>query len=329
MDFELPADDDPRRQAVRAWLTEHPSPSGRQLAEAGYVAPHWPSPWGLDADPIHQLVIDDELRRAGVHLFDTAPLYGSGLSETRLGRALAGVPRDAFQVQTKVGRLLVEGGAGQPIFVGAPALIPVYDFSADGVRRSLDASLERLGLDRVDSLLLHDPDDHWEQAIGEAYPALERLRADGVVRRIGAGMNQSALLARFAGETDLDVVMMGGGLTLLDDSALDELVPAAGGRAVLAAAPFNSGVLAGGDTFFYGPIPAWVRGKVKALRAVCDRFDVPLAAAALQYPLRHVEAVVVGSRSPEEVVENERLAHLPLPPELWQELGFAGLVRSG
>ena len=265
----------------------------------------------------------------GVRLFDTAPLYGSGLSEERLGRALAGVARDRFEVQTKVGRLLVEGGAGQPIFVGAPPLSPVFDFSADGVRRSLDASLDRLGLDRVDSLLLHDPDDHWEQAIGEAYSAIEQLRAEGVVSRIGAGMNQSAMLARFARETDMDVFMIAGELTLLDDTALEELVPAAGGRMVLAAAPFNSGVLAGGDTFFYGPIPAWVRGKVKALRAVCDRFDVPLAAAALQYPLRHVEAVVVGSRSPEEVVENERLAHLPLPPELWQELGFAGLVRSG
>ena len=265
---------------------------------------------------------------AGVRLFDTAPLYGSGLSEQRLGRALDGVPRDSFEVQTKVGRLLAEGGEGQPIFVGAPPLSPVFDFSADGVRRSLESSLERLGLDRVDSLLLHDPDDHWEQAIGEAYPAIERLRADGVVSRIGAGMNQSAMLARFARETDMDVFMIAGELTLLDDRALEELVPVAGDRTVIAAAVFNSGVLAGGDTFFYGPIPDWVRDKVADLRAVCDRFDVPLAAAALQYPLRHVETIVVGARSPEEVVENGRLAGLPLPPELWQELGFAGLVRS-
>lgn len=265
----------------------------------------------------------------GARLFDTAPLYGSGLSEQRLGRALTGVPRDSFEVQTKVGRLLVDGGEGQPIFVGAPPLSPVFDFTADGVRRSLESSLERLGLDRVDSLVLHDPDDHWEQAISEAYPALERLRAEGVVERIGAGMNQSAMLARFARETDMDVFMIAGELTLLDDSALDQLVPAASGRSVLAAAVFNSGVLAGGDTFFYGAIPDWVSEKVAALRAVCDRFDVPLVAAALQYPLRHVETVVVGARSPEEVVENSSLVHLPLPPELWQELGFAGLVRSG
>ena len=268
---------------------------------------------------------------SGTRLFDTAPLYGSGISETRLGRALEGVPRDSYEIQTKVGRVLVEGGTGQPIFAGAPPLSPVFDFSADGVRRSLDASLERLGVDRVDSLLLHDPDDHWEQAIGEAYPALERLRSEGVVRRIGAGMNQSAMLARFARETDMDVFMIAGQCTLLDDLAVEELLPVAAGRAVLAAAVFNSGVLAGGDTYFYGPIPNWVRDKVTSLRSICDRFDVPLAAAALQYPLRQaaVETIVVGARSPEEVHENDRLVGLPLPPELWQELGFAGLVRSG
>jgi D-threo-aldose 1-dehydrogenase len=265
--------------------------------------------------------------RAGTTLFDTAPLYGHGLSELRLGRALAGMPRDTFEVQTKVGRLLVPGEQ-RSIFAGTPPVHPVFDYSADGVRRSLDDSLQRLGLDRVDSLLLHDPDDHWQQAIDEAYPAIEQLRSEGVVRRIGAGMNQSAMLARFARETDMDVFLIAGQLTLLDDSALDELVPAAAGRTVLAAGVFNSGVLAGGDTFFYGEIPDWVRGKVAALRAVCDRFDVPLAAAALQLPLRHVETIVVGARTPEEVDENERLVRLPLPPELWQELGFAGLVRS-
>jgi D-threo-aldose 1-dehydrogenase len=264
----------------------------------------------------------------GWRLFDTAPLYGHGLSELRLGRALAGVRRDAFEVQTKVGRLLVPGET-ESIFAGTPPVHPEFDFSADGVRRSLDASLERLGLDRVDSLLIHDPYDHREQAIGEAYPALAELRAQGVVDRIGVGVNESAIAARFARETDLDVFLIAGELTLLDDSALDELLPAAAGRTVLAAGVFNSGVLAGGDTFFYGEVPDWVREKVAALRAVCDRFDVPLAAAALQYPLRHVEQVVVGSRSPGEVDENDRLVGLPLPPELWQELGFAGHVRSG
>lgn len=264
---------------------------------------------------------------AGVRLFDTAPLYGHGLSELRLGRALDGVPRNRYEVQTKVGRVLVPGEQSS-IFVGTPALKPAFDFSRDGVLRSLEQSLARLGVDRVDSLLLHDPDDHWDDAIGAAYPAIEQLRAEGVVARIGAGMNQSAMLARFARETDMDVFLIAGELTLLDQAALDELLPAAGGRTVLAAGVFNSGVLAGGDTFFYGEVPAWVRDRVTALRAVCDRHGVPLTAAALQYPLRHVDTIVVGARSPREVHENERLAHLPLPPELWEDLGSAGLVRS-
>jgi D-threo-aldose 1-dehydrogenase len=126
----------------------------------------------------------------------------------------------------------------------------------------------------------------------------------------------------------MDVFLIAGELTLLDQTALDELVAAAGDRTVLAAGVFNSGVLAGGDTFFYGEVPAWVADRVAELRAVCDRHGVPLTAAALQYPLRHVETIVVGARSPREVHENERLAHLPLPPELWEDLGSAGLVRS-
>jgi D-threo-aldose 1-dehydrogenase len=279
--------------------------------------------------------VSEEQAHATVHaaldggwtLFDTAPLYGHGLSELRLGRALQGVPRERFAIETKVGRVLVEGEEDS-IFVGTPPVRPVFDFTRDGVRRSLDESLARLGVDRVDTLLLHDPDDHWEQAIGEAYPAIEQLRADGVVGRIGAGMNQSAMLTRFARDTDMDVFLIAGELTLLDQTALEELVPAASGRTVLAAGVFNSGVLAGGDTFFYGEVPAWVHERVRALQDVCDRHDVPLAAAALQYPLRFVETIVVGARSPQVVRENERLAHLPTPSELWEDLGSAGLVRS-
>jgi D-threo-aldose 1-dehydrogenase len=264
---------------------------------------------------------------AGVTLFDTAPLYGHGLSELRLGRALAGVRRDTYTLQTKVGRVLVPGEEAS-IFAGTPPVHPVFDYSRDGVRRSLDESLTRLGVDRVDHLLIHDPDDHMEQAIGEAYPALAQLRADGVVDRIGVGVNDSSIAARFARETDVDLFLIAGELTLLDDAALDELVPAAAGRTVLAAGVFNSGVLAGGDTFFYGDVPAWVRDKVTTLTTICERHDVPLAAVALQYPLRHVETIVVGARSPGEVRENRRLAHLPIPTELWQDLGSAGLVRS-
>jgi len=286
---------------------------------------------GLGCAPIAGLYRDDgeEQAHATVHaalangwrLFDTAPLYGHGLSEARLGRALQGVARDRFEVQTKVGRVLVDG-AVDSIFESTPAVHPEFDFSHDGVLRSLESSLERLQLDRVDSLLLHDPDDHWQQAIDEAYPAIERLRREGVVTRIGAGMNQSDMLARFARETDMDVLMIAGELTLLQDRAVDVLLPAAQGKSVLAAAVFNSGVLAGGDTFFYGEVPDWVRARVSALQQVCDRFDVPLAAAAIQFPLRHdgVDGVVVGARSPAEVDENEQLARLPISDDFWAAL---------
>ena len=299
---------------------------------------------GLGCAPLAGLysAVSDEQARDTVHtalevgcrLFDTAPLYGHGLSEIRLGRALQDVPRDDFELQTKVGRLLVpdDGSASDAsIFEGAPPLRPMFDFSADGVRRSLEESLARLGVDRVDTVLLHDPDDHWAQAVGEAYPAIEKLRAEGVVRRIGAGMNQSSMLARFCRETDMDVFLVAGEYTLLDQRALDDLLPSCveRGRSVLAAGVFNSGILAGGDTFFYGPATAKVRERVDALRRMCERHDVPLAAAALQFSLNHpaVESLVVGARSPQEVRYNERLAHLPIPQELWEDLGSAGLVR--
>jgi D-threo-aldose 1-dehydrogenase len=275
-----------------------------------------------DARAVVQTALD-----AGIRFFDTAPLYGHGLSELRLGRALVGVPRESYKVQTKVGRLLVPGEEAS-IFEGTPAVHPVFDYSRDGILRSVDESLARLGVDRVDHMLIHDPDDHMDEAISEAYPALAQLRAEGVVDRIGVGVNESAIATRFARETDIDVFLIAGELTLLDDSALDDLVPAAAGRTVLAAGVFNSGVLAGGDTFFYGDVPAWVREKVAALTTVCERHEVPLAAVALQFPLRHVEQIVVGARSPGEVRENRRLAHLPIPAELWQDLGSAGLVRS-
>ncbi|MFD3683491.1 aldo/keto reductase [Nocardiopsis sp. NPDC058631] len=156
--------------------------------------------------------------------FDTAPHYGLGLSERRLGPALAGLPRDGYTVSTKVGRLLepTPHRSGQRDDQGfdVPATHSRrWDFSADGARRSLEGSLERLGLDRVDLVLIHDPDDHWEQAVGEAYPALHELRAQGVAGAIGACMNQARMLERFATETGVDAVLLAGRYTLLDRSA--------------------------------------------------------------------------------------------------------------
>jgi D-threo-aldose 1-dehydrogenase len=262
----------------------------------------------------------------GLRFFDTAPLYGSGLAERRLGAALRGRPRAQFAVSTKVGRLL-RPGAPAAVFKGAPALAPVFDFSYDGALRSLEESLERLGLDRVDIALVHDPDDHFTEALAGAYLALERLRDEAVVGAIGVGMNQSALLARFARETRVDCFLLAGRYTLLDREARTELLPLCEeqGIAVIAGGVLNSGILADGTTFDYAPAPAPVRERVAKLREICTRWDAPLAAAALQFPLRHpaVVSVLVGCRSAEEVTEDARHFSLGLPDSLWEELDAA------
>ncbi|HST65908.1 MAG TPA: aldo/keto reductase [Mycobacteriales bacterium] len=272
---------------------------------------------------------------AGTRFFDTAPHYGAGLAERRLGAFLRTRPRDDYVVSTKVGRLLEPtDGPGEPdVFRGAPALVRRRDYSADGVRRSVAASLERTGLDRFDVLLIHDPDEHWEQALSGAYPALERMRAEGTVRAIGAGMNQTAMLVRFVRETDVDCVLVAGRYSLLDRSAAAELLPLCQQRGVgvLVGGVFNSGILAapGPDaTYDYRPAPAAVLDRAVALRDRCAAYGVPLAAAALQFPLRHpaVTGIVVGARSAAEVEANAALATLPVPAELWAELDDEGGV---
>jgi D-threo-aldose 1-dehydrogenase len=259
----------------------------------------------------------------GLRFFDTAPLYGSGLAERRLGAALRARPREEFVLSTKVGRLL-RPGEPPAMFKGAPPLGPVFDFSDDAARRSLDESLERLGLDRVDIALIHDPDDHFEEALAGAYVALERLRDEGVVGAIGVGMNQSAVLVRFARESEIDCVLLAGRYTLLDRTAREELLPLCEERgiAVIAAGVFNSGVLADGQTFDYVPAPPAVLGRVTELRNICMRWHTPLEAAALQFPARHpaVVSVLVGCRSADEVAEDARLFSLAIPDGLWDEL---------
>lgn len=269
--------------------------------------------------PVAEETAHATLERAwelGVRMFDTAPFYGSGLAERRLGAFLAGKPRDAFTVSTKVGRLLTPDAHD---WEGA-----YFDFSHDAVLRSLDESLERLGLDRVDVALVHDPDDHYDDALRGAFPTLRRLRDEGVVGAIGAGMNQTAMLARFAREADPDCFLVAGRWTVLDRSAGDELLPLCveRGIGVIAGGVFNSGVLAGGDTFNYATAPPDVVARVASLDAVCVRHGVPLAAAAVQFPSRHpaVERVLVGCRSPEEIEEDVRLSELETPAALWEEL---------
>ncbi|MEV6537972.1 aldo/keto reductase [Streptomyces sp. NPDC051665] len=268
---------------------------------------------------------------AGVRYFDTAPHYGAGLAERRLGSFLAdtGRPRAEFTVSTKVGRLLVPGDAalGDEAFHGERGLVRVRDYSAEGVYRSLAESLERSGLEAFDTVLIHDPDDHWEDAVTGAYPALARLRDQGAVRAIGAGMNQTAMLTRFVTETDLDCVLVAGRYSLLDRSAADVLLPLCAERevGVLVGGVFNSGILADpspGATYDYAPASDEVLHRARSLAERCAAHGVPPAAAALQFPLRHpaVTGVVLGARSPLEVTENIAHAAAEIPAELWAEL---------
>jgi D-threo-aldose 1-dehydrogenase len=296
---------------------------------------------GLGCAPLGGLyaAVSDEQARAtveqawqlGVRTFDTAPLYGSGLSEERVGAALSGRVRDEFTLSTKVGRLLQAGGSADPIFEGASAAAPVFDFSYDGALRSLESSLERLALDRVDIALIHDPDDHYDEALAGAYAALARLRSEGVVGAIGVGMNQAEALVRFALDADVDCFLVAGRYTLLDHGALGELLPLCveRGIAVIAGGVFNSGILTGGDGHFdYRPAPPELGARVRRLADVCARWDVPLPAAALQFPLGHpaVACVLAGCRSPAEVAEDVRLFELEVPSGLWDDLRAEGLL---
>jgi D-threo-aldose 1-dehydrogenase len=313
---------------------------------------------GFGAAPIGGLytAVDDADARAtvdrawelGIRTFDVAPLYGYGAAERRLGSALAGRPRDEFVLSTKVGRLVRPSDAITPtddvdpqamdgrqdaFYVRSEPVRMVFDFSADGVRRSIEESLARLGLDRIDIALIHDPDTHWAAAIDDAFPALARLRGDGVVRAIGVGMNQSAMLARFAREGDFDVFLLAGRYTLLDQDALGELLPLCVERdiAVLAGGAMNSGILADptpGGRFDYQPAPPAIVERARRLAAICARHGVPLRAAAVQFPLAHpaIRSLIAGVRRIDHLDEYPELMAHPIPADLWSELRAEGLI---
>jgi D-threo-aldose 1-dehydrogenase len=271
----------------------------------------------------------------GARYFDTAPHYGAGVSERRVGAALRERPREEFVVSTKVGKMLVPGAPGAREFAGEPPLGRVFDFSRDAVLRSLEGSLERLGLDRVDVVLVHDPDDHMDQAIGEALPALAALRDEGAIRAIGAGMNGAAPLARIVREADVDCVLVAGRYTLLDQSAAGELLPLCGERgvAVVPGGVFNGGVLTDprpGAYYDYEPAPPEVLGRARRIAAVCARHGVPLPAAAMAFPRRHpaVACVLVGARSAAEVRADVADWERAVPDELWDELVAEGLLAE-
>ncbi len=265
----------------------------------------------------------------GLRLLDTAPLYGHGLSERRIGAALAQRPRADFVLSTKVGRLLVEGVEGaQPIWAGLePGIVPRFDFSYDGVMRSFEESLARLGLDSIDILHIHDPDDHFDEAVEGAYRALAELRHDNVIGAVSAGMNQAEMLVRLAGVGDFDCFLLAGRYTLLDRSGLDELLPlcARRGIAVIAAGVFQSGLLADpkpGASDNYSPVEAGRLAQALELQSLCGEYEVPLRAAAIQFPFSHpaVTSVIVGVRSAAEVDDAVAMMAHPIPLELWERL---------
>jgi len=278
----------------------------------------------------------------GIRYFDTAPHYGLGLSERRLGAALRSRPRDDYVVSTKVGRLLVPSPETAHLtdpegFEVAADHRRAWDFSRDGVLRSLEGSLERTGLDRIDVVYLHDPDDHWQQAATEAVPALVELRDQGVIRAIGAGMNQSPMLTRFVRETDIDLVMCAGRFTLLEQGALRDLLPAAVERdvAVVVAGVYNSGLLArdrpaANATYNYRQAPADLLDRTIHIAQICESYGTTLPEAALAYVRTHaaVAATVVGLGTASQAHETIRRSNAEIPADLWPALESAGLLHQ-
>lgn len=306
------------------------------------------TPLGLGTAPLGGLyspVSDEEAHRVidaawrhGIRFFDTAPLYGHGAAERRLGAVLAGRPRDSYVLATKVGRLLrrpTEPAPEDAYYKDTPPERPVFDFSHDGVMRSFEESLQRLGLDRIDILHLHDPDAHETEAMAGAYRALDRLRAEGLIRAVGAGMNQWPMLARFAEAGSFDAFLLAGRYTLLDQSALPTLLPVCERRGVrlIAAGVYNSGLLADprpGAKFNYDDAPPAMIERAQRLAAACAAHGVPLKAAAMQFPAGHpvVASVLTGARSVAELDENVAMLKVPVPAALWDDLRHQGLIAA-
>ena len=282
--------------------------------------PHMPSPESGAVSLIRRSL------DLGLNYLDTAPMYGVGQSERRYGQALQGIPRDRYVLSTKVGRVLRPDAAGQMTWA--------FDFSREGARASFESSLERLGIERVDIVFVHDPDEHYQAALAGAFPVLRELRDDGQVRAIGAGMNQWQMELAFAREGSNDCFLLAGRYTLLDQTALPEFLPYCVEHriSVVAGGPYNSGILAvgprSGATFNYRAAPPEMMDKAARIADICERHQVPLKAAALQFILAHpaIASVIPGARSVAEVEENARMVELEIPGELWAELKKAGLI---
>ncbi len=275
---------------------------------------------------------------AGIRFYDTAPLYGFGLAERRLGTFLRQQPRDSYAISTKVGRLLraPDGAAAEDdYYKSGQRERPVFDFSYDGVMRSVDESLGRLGLDRVDVLLVHDPDDYYDDAVGGAFRALQRLRDDGTVKAIGAGMNQSEMPVRFAETVPVDCFLLAGRYTLLDQGALDALFPVCTAKhiGILLGGIYNSGILANphtGAKFNYQDADATLIARALELDELCRRHGTELKAAALQFGMAHpaVTVAVMGARNVAEIADNIAMSQTTVPQAFWQELRARNLVDA-
>lgn len=312
------------------------------------------SPFAFGGAPIGNLYagVDEALaRRAverawqhGIRHFDTAPYYGYGLSETRLGAALSAMPRDSYTLSTKVGRVIQDAPGRDPLADGfdVPGKRAVFDYSRDGVRRAVEESLRRLRTDRVDVLLLHDIGalthgaDHpriLRQALDEALPAMAELRGQGVCEAIGLGVNEEAVCLEVMPRFDLDVIMLAGRYTLFEQAHSVQVMTEAAmrGTAIFAAAPYNSGLLGGdapGDTYNYAPADAATRARAQRFYDVCGELEVSVGAAALQFPHFHpaVATVVCGMRTPAEVDAAAARRDTPIPAALWDRLREEGLL---
>lgn len=297
------------------------------------------APLGGLYEPVAEDAADAVVQAAwdrGIRFFDTAPQYGHGNAERRLGRNLKDRPRDEFVLATKVGRLLrAQPLTGKRYYFGTPEEIPVFDFTYDGVMRSVEESLRRLGLDRIDILHIHDPDDHPDEALEGALRALVTLRAEGSIAAVGAGMNQAEMLTRFAQTGAFDCFLLAGRYTLLEQDALDNLLPEAEKRgiAIIAGGVYNSGLLAdptAGTHYNYDEAPGALVRRARELQARCERHSVPLRAAAIQFPALHpaIPTVLTGARSVAELIDTCDLHEIDIPAELWSDLKSEGLVRA-
>lgn len=315
--------------------TERLGPTGLRITRLGLGT----APLGGLYEPVSDEAAEATIARAwdlGLRFFDTAPQYGNGLSERRLGAFLAGKPRESYVLCTKVGRLLRR--PARPVgedayYKGTPPERPLFDFSYDGVMRSFEESLERLGTGRIDVLHIHDPDDHYDEAVAGAYRALDRLRSDGVIGAVGAGMNQSEMLASFARAGRFDCFLLAGRYTLLEQGALQDFLPLCQqqGIGVIIGGVYNSGILANpalGAKFNYVDADPALIARALDLQAVCARHGVPLKAAAIQFPAAHpaVASILTGARNAAEIAENEALFRHPIPAALWEELRALGLI---